>query len=645
MRKTVTLVWGLAVLALPAGASAQLSLSHDRYHSFAEMTAFLQEAARRYPDLARLTSIGKSHQGRELWLLEITNRKTGPGEDKPALYVNGCLDSAEIVTTEGVLHTIRRLLEEYGHDPAITEIVDTRTLYLVPRIMPDQAELYITTPLRARSRSARPEDDDGDGRLDEDPDDDLDGDGHIVQMRVKDPGGEWKISDRDSRLMVRRRPGELDGTFYRVLVEGKDDDGDGRYNEDPLGGVDPNRNYPGNWRPVHIQPGAGPYPLYVQEVRAEVEFLEAHRNIAAYVNHHSSGGVVLRPSTTHDDSTIPPEDLRVLRAIGAMLLDATGYWLATSVYDWRYPPGTPDTKPGQTWRRPDGSLANDPREGAGSGGAAASGLAGTLLVAPVRRTQAGAASDRVAGDAGDEHVVPPARGEEPFAYHAWGGSIEFTYEILGIISYASEQWRMAFDHDLDRNGSISDLERLAWNDALFGGDLFVGWKPFRHPQLGEVEIGGWKKNSTGSPPPGRYLEEESERQFRFNLLMASLLPRIEIGEVRTVSLGGGLFKVVARIRNAGFIPTATEMQRTLGRIPAVTAVLAGTNVEVLGGDSRREASHLRGAPAEPATVEWLIRATGGGPASLTITASAVTAGRDVKTVALPAGSGPAAGGR
>jgi murein tripeptide amidase MpaA len=640
MRKAVTLVWLLAVVALPAEASAQLALSLDRYHSFAEMTAFLQEAARKYPDLARLTSIGKSYQGRDLWLLEVTNRKTGPADAKPALYVNGCLDSAEVVTTEGVLYTIKRLLEGYGRDPAITAIVDTRTLYFVPRIMPDQTEVYITTPLRARSRSAKPEDDDGDGKLDEDPDDDLDGDGHIVQMRVKDPDGEWKVSDKDPRLMVRRRPGELEGTFYRVLVEGKDDDGDGKYNEDPLGGVDPNRNYPGNWRPVHIQPGAGPYPLYVQEVRAEVEFLETHRNIAAYVNHHSSGGVVLRPSTTHDDSTIPADDLRLLRTIGAMLLDATGYWLATSVYDWRYPPGTPDTKPGQTWRRPDGSLANDPREGAGPGGMAASAPAvppavGAAAPAPTTRVAGGAAEQ-----AGDEHVVPLAEGEEPFAYHAWGGSIEFTYEVLGMISYASEQWRMAFDHDLDRNGSISDLERLAWNDAHFGGDLFVNWKPFRHPQLGEVEIGGWKKNSTGSPPPGKYLEDESERQFRFNLLMARLLPRIEVGEIRISPLGGGVFKVVAEIRNAGYIPTATEMQRTLGRIPPATAVLGGTNVEVLGGDARRQIGHLRGAPAEPATAEWLVRATGPGPASVTITASAVTAGRDAKTVTLPAGTAP-----
>ncbi len=616
MRKSLMLAVLLAV-ALPATARAQLSIAFDKYHSFAEVTAFLQEAAQKYPDIARLSSIGKSYQGRDLWLLEITNRRTGRAEEKPALYVNGCLDSAEVVTTEGVLYTIRKLLEGYGKDRGITEIIDSRALYIVPRVMPDQAEVYITTPLRARSRSARPEDDDGDGRFDEDADDDVDGDGHIVQMRVKDPKGEWTISSKDPRLMVRRKAGELEGAFYRVLVEGKDDDGDGRYNEDPLGGVDPNRNYPGNWKPAHIQPNAGPYPLYVQEVRAEVEFLEAHPNIAAYVNHHSSGGVVLRPSTTHEDATVPAGDLRTLKTIAAMLLDASGYWLATSVYDWRYPPGTPDTKPGQTWRRPDGSLANDPRDAAG----------GTFgaLASPAAAGVPGAA---------DEDVVAAAEGGETFAYHAWGGSIEFTYEILGIISYASEQWRVAFDHDLDRDGVITDVEQLAWNDKQFGGSLFVNWKPFRHPQLGEIEIGGWKKNSTSSPPPGRYLEDESERQFQFNLLMSKLLPRITISELKSSPLGNGLFKVVAQIENAGYIPTATEMQQTLRRIPAATAVLTGTNVEVLGGGTRQEIGHLKGGPSAPVMAEWVVRAAGSGPASVTVTASVVTGGRAVKTVPL-----------
>ncbi len=87
--------------------------------------------------------------------------------------------------------------------------------------MPDATELDLTTPQNARSLSVEPMDEDGDGKKDEDLDDDVNGDGHVVQMRVRDPNGDWKVSDKDPRLMVRRRPGEAEGPFYRVMLEGK----------------------------------------------------------------------------------------------------------------------------------------------------------------------------------------------------------------------------------------------------------------------------------------------------------------------------------------------------------------------------------------------------------------------------------------
>jgi hypothetical protein len=506
------------------------------------------------------------------------------------------------------MYTMKRMLDGYDKEPAITAAVDSYLIYLVPRLMPDNVERYVTTVHNARSISAVPGDDDGDGKKDEDADDDLNGDGHVVRMRVEDPNGTWKISSKDPRLMVRRRPGELEGTFYRVMPEGKDDDGDGRYNEDGQGGVDPNRNYPGNWMPEYIQRGSGPYPMYVQEVRAEVEFLEKHPNIAAYINHHSSGGVVLRPSTAHDDSTIPAKDLEALKVIGAMILDATGYWLATSVYDWRYPPGSEDTKPGQTWRNPEGDLENDPRGPADEEGRRAS------VIPPYMR------------------INPMTEGGVDTAYHAFGGTIEFTYEMLGIISYASEQWRCAYNNDLDGDGNISDFERLDWNDKHFGGDLFINWTPFDHPQLGAVEIGGWKKYTTSSPPPGKWLEEESERQFEFNMVLLEVMPRIDVHSVKATSLGDGVYKVVAEVENTGYIATATEVAKKLKRIDPVKVTLSGKDVEFLGGKGEVSIGHLDGRPAEPKKATWMIRAKA--PVELTVSAYVPTGGRDTESVEL-----------
>ncbi len=58
-------------------------IRHDRYYDDAGLTVALQTLATQFPELARLRSIGRSFEGREIWLLEVTNRATGPAEQKP----------------------------------------------------------------------------------------------------------------------------------------------------------------------------------------------------------------------------------------------------------------------------------------------------------------------------------------------------------------------------------------------------------------------------------------------------------------------------------------------------------------------------------------------------------------------------------
>ena len=204
--------------------------------------------------------------------------------------------------------------------------------------------------------------------------------------------------------------------------------------------------------------------------------------------------------------------------------------------------------------------------------------------------------------------------------------------MLGIISFASEQWRCAFDNDLDKDGRISNLERLDWNDKHFGGKLFINWTPYKHPQLGDIEIGGWKKFTTSSPPPGKYLKQESERQFKFNMVLADLLPHLKIREATLSALGGDVYKVKVKVENTGYIPTATEMAKKLSRAISVKATLSGQNIEFLVGKPELWVGHLDGSPSEPAEVEWVIRTKS--PQSLTVNVYVPTGGRDSKSVRL-----------
>ena len=132
------------------------------------------------------------------------------------------------------------------------------------------------------------------------------------------------ISPDDPRLMVRRPGGETGGTYYRVVSEGIDNDGDGRMNEDGIGGIDMNRNFPRNWELEYLQPGAGPFPLSEPETYATIQFIDMHPNIMGIVHGHTSGGFVYRLPSSSDPSLFNKDDLALIETLGARYTETTG---------------------------------------------------------------------------------------------------------------------------------------------------------------------------------------------------------------------------------------------------------------------------------------------------------------------------------
>ena len=69
----------------------------DRYLRYTELTELLNELAATHPGVMRLQSLGHSHEGRDIWLATLTRFATGAAEDKPALWVDANIHSAELV--------------------------------------------------------------------------------------------------------------------------------------------------------------------------------------------------------------------------------------------------------------------------------------------------------------------------------------------------------------------------------------------------------------------------------------------------------------------------------------------------------------------------------------------------------------------
>ena len=506
-----------------------MKVDFEKYLKYDELTDTLHAFAEEHPGLCEVVSIGKSYEGRDIWLVEVTDHSTGPASDKPAFWVDANTHAGEVTGSMSALHLIQTLLEGYGSEDHVTNLLQRQTFYVLPRLSPDGAERYLTTPhtLRASTRPwPEPEEEPG-----LQPDD-VNGDGHILQMRVEDENGEWRVSERDARLMVPRLPDEAkpDETYYRLYWEGsfKDYDGFTRKISRPLYGLDMNRQYPNAWREENEQSGAGPYPLSEPESRSQVEALLARENVFSVHTYHTFCGAILRPFSDREDLQMPEHDLAVFKAIGDRGTEITGYPNISVYHDFRY----------------------DPR-------------------------------DVMTG-----------------AFDDWA------YSSYGIFAYTIEFWSLARNAGIEvedfieifrRPSEEQQLKMLAWNDRELDGEGFVPWTGFDHPQLGRVEIGGWKTKFTFQNPPPKFLEAECRKLTDFALSHASCAPRLR-AELSEEELPGGLRKLELTVENTGFLATNVSRMAADKKIvkPVKVEVVLPEGATLVSGEEEVDLGHLSG---------------------------------------------------
>jgi len=288
----------------PAGATAtpRVEARWNYFRDYAQATELLEQLAAEFPDLCRLESIGRSWEGREMWILTITNAASGEDAAKPGFWIDGGIHAGELQGTDVVLYTAWYLLEMYEHNDFIRGLVDKRVFYLLPMLSPDSRDAHFHEPSDSGSpRSGqRPVDDDRDGLVNEDGPDDLDGDGHIARMRKRDENGRWKAHPEYPELMVRCELGEP-GEFTMLWDEGLDNDGDGWINEDGDGYYDPNRDWAWHWQPRYVEWGSFRYPFSIAENRLAADFIMAHPNIIGGQSYHNTAGMLLRGPGDPDD--------------------------------------------------------------------------------------------------------------------------------------------------------------------------------------------------------------------------------------------------------------------------------------------------------------------------------------------------------
>ena len=581
----LALIAGL-VLTAPGCASAQqqrrgsdpehtLPLTWDRWLDHDEIGERMRLMERTWPEFLSLQSLGESYGGREMWLMTINNPETGDEMDKAGMFIEANVHGNEIQGAEVALYTIWYLMENYGEIDDITRLVDERVFYILPSVNPDGRDYFLDDAGSGARTGHIPVDSDNDGLFDEDGPNDLNGNGVIEQVRKYVPGeGDYRLNPDDPRLMEPVGPGNV-GDWIILGSEGIDDDGDGRVNEDPVGGYDPNRNYGSDWQPNYIQGGSMDYPFQLPEARAINDFMMEHPNIAGFQSFHNSGGMILRGPGAAWQGRYPRSDIMVYDEIGE-----TGERMLP-YYDYLV-----------IWQ----------------------GL-----------------------------------------YTVHGGSIDWTNDGLGIISYSNELWNggqyfnspLLQDQQRDDDSPIAGQQgRYFFDDYLEFGDQYVEWASFDHPEYGEVEMGGWKKLS-GRVNPRFMSMELFHRNMAFTLYHADMMPLMSMGETSVERVDGDLFRVRVDITNERLIPTITERARENAVVrPDIITVDGDVNVVAAGWvESKHRPGPTElidqeeldrilvrsGAPGRHTrTLEYLVRGSG----SMTIEYDSVKGGTVRTTVQL-----------
>jgi hypothetical protein len=655
---------GAAMAATASGGGAALHAApadFTRYHTYEELTASLKAAVAAHPDLAKLVSIGKTREGRDIWAVEIARASGPPVDARPGLLVAAAFEGDHLIGSELALYTIDYLLGAYATDAAVKQRLDRSVVYVIPRVNADGAELMFAPVKALRRTNATPFDADNDGRLDEDGPEDLNKDGLVTVMRVKDPKGPYMVSPDDPRLMKRADPAKGESGGWALYTEGLDNDRDGFYNEDGPGGVDLNRNFMHQY--PYFAPDAGRYMASEAETRAVLDYVLRHRNIAAILAFGESDNLIApggRPAPAAGLSLVEFAERAnaPARRVG-MMPDLSGAGRGFGRGGGMFffgDEGMPGGRGGQA-----------PQAG-GRGGAGVQAVT-TVNAADLEYMNAiGAKYRELTGLRSPGVVRAPA-----------GAFFEYGYFQFGVPAFSTPGWGLpalsrpggmapggdpagrpaggaagmpgggaaAFggqrgagrgagpgtaagagaDADV---GEAIDLRLLQWMDAE-KVDGFAAWAPFKHPTLGDVEIGGFKPYAAVNPPAAK-IADLGAAHAKFVVHVTSLFARVAVAKTEATPLGGGLYRIKADVENAGFLPTALAQGVTARSVKPVMVQLGVPPDAIITGSEKTSFIPALAGSGSRQSFEWVIKAAPG--TAVTLKAVAQKGGTDTATITL-----------
>ncbi len=535
--------------------------SAAEYQSNPDLARGLKALAEKHSTVARLTSVAKSRAGHDVWLLQLGAGDQAQLDKRPALLVIAGIEGNELAGTHGVVWWAQGLAAKYAeNDERTRKVLDRKTIYIFPRVNADAAEAFFQKPQVERTVSTLPVDDDHDGLIDEDGPDDLNGDGLISWMRIEDPEGEYIPDSTDSRLLMKADRARGEAGKWRYLIEGRDNDNDEAWNEDGLGGVSFNRNFPHNYK--FFAPNAGMHQISERETRALADFIVAHPNIAMVFAFGAPDNLTQPPkaeaagANKRPQTDLQPDDLPFYRELGKAWRDALGLKKELpaasepgTISDWMY------------FHRGRLSLGARPWT--------------TALQLEL---------DKAAKPEGkkDDEKKDDAPKEDP----------------------KKEEKKDDKKPD-DRNQEERAL--LKWFDE-HAKESFIPWRKIEHPDFPgkNVEIGGFAPFARSNPPQ-QLLDGLAEKHAVFLTQLAEKFPELRVRQTKVKSLGDGVFDITVQVENSGYLPTALAQGGVTREVHPTLVELKIDDKSILSGSKRAVLNAIEGSGGMR-EVRWVIHA-------------------------------------
>ena len=669
-------------LSLLAAQAAKTTFS--QYHKPDEVSALLQSYAARFPQLAKVLSLGKSAGKADIPLIRIAGQPQGgvDPEARPAVFISANAEGIHLVGTEAALMLAEKLLTKYGQDKAVASFLDVRTVYVAPLLNPDASRAYFAPVKVERSANGRPVDNDNDGKMDEDGPDDLNKDGVITQMRVKDPEGRWIPDPKEPRLMRQADPKKGEKGIYKIYTEGLDNDADGEYNEDPEGGVDINRNFPHDFE--YGAKEAGLFPVSESETEAVVKFLVSHPSVALILNFSTENTILNLQQTGQskpggDKVKVPPY---IAPQLG---LDPNAEYTPKEIIDLlkgspmvggmdiseemvlQFFGGGPAMTLDQNDTQIFEAVQKDYKEalkaakledlekkakGVGKGSLAA--YAYFQYGVPVFSVNLWAVPEPKA-----EEKKP---GEEPLSADKLKSMDNDQFLALGedkINAFLKEMgapanFNASMLMGMVKSGQLTpakmaemmaqmpkkpggdgeehpDTYLLKYSDTVLKGKGFVTWTSFKHPILGDVEIGGFVPYLKTTPPAGE-IEKAVSFHADFYVKLMAKMADLSIPQAKVKVLGEDLYQITVYFSNEKWLPTSTgQGRRAMTAWPIRVSLSLSPEQTLFSGRPTESIPFLAGS-GDTKTLEWTVRGKKG--SKLTVKAWAPKLGTVQKIVVL-----------